>query len=378
MQGPGRASARSRRWARTVTSRAEDQRGTRSVIAVLAVLAVLGLGACGDDGDGDGLRPTASSAPPSSDPTTTLAPATSTTIIAAPAEAVTDSDAVPDAGGGTPAIPDDVVLRPGIEYGRALIGGREHPTPRTLLLDLYRPRSAPARRPLPVVVVIHGGGFERRTRTDPPIVAICNRLAQAGFAVVSIDYRLRGEGPVPSERVAPLAPVAGTGSFVDAVLAAADDALTALDYLGSEADELGVDTRRIGLMGSSAGGITADHVAYAAPALGIHVPPLRFVASLWGGLLLGAPPTGDGPAALLMSATSPPLWSMHGEQDATVPFQLDADLIDRAAELGIPHEFYRVAGGPHGYGGTGFFTAELDGGDTPIDRLVRFARAHLG
>jgi acetyl esterase/lipase len=269
----------------------------------------------------------------------------------------------------------DVVMTDGVQYAEALVGG-SNPTLRPLFLDIYRPAdSSPGDRP-PAVVVIHGGGFERRDRKDEPIVAICERLAAEGFVALSIDYRLRGDQPVVSDRVGPIDQGGGPESLMNAVVAATDDAIAALDYADSHADELGIDPSRIGVVGSSAGAITADHVAYVAPAHGIDVVDVRFVGSLWGGVLLGPPAGVDGPSAAQMTAQSPPLWSIHGDADPTVPFQLDDELVARAAELGVAHQFYRVAGGTHGYGGTGFFTADLGGGETPLDRLVAFARSH--
>jgi acetyl esterase/lipase len=56
-----------------------------------------------------------------------------------------------------------------------------------LLLDLYLP-STPLRRPIPVIVFLHGGGWSGGTRTTGPDFK--RYFAQDGFAMASIEYRL--------------------------------------------------------------------------------------------------------------------------------------------------------------------------------------------
>ncbi len=56
-----------------------------------------------------------------------------------------------------------------------------------LLLDLYLPAD-PVRRPVPVIVFLHGGGWSGGTRTTGPDFR--RYFAQDGFAMASIEYRL--------------------------------------------------------------------------------------------------------------------------------------------------------------------------------------------
>jgi len=86
--------------------------------------------------------------------------------------------------------------------------------------------------PVPAVLDIHGGGFAVGTVAldDGPNADI---VRETGFVVVSVGYRLAPEHPFP---------------------APAEDCYTALCWLVDNADALGVDPRRVAVLGDSAGG----------------------------------------------------------------------------------------------------------------------------
>lgn len=261
-----------------------------------------------------------------------------------------------------------VDVRKGVVYDTARVGA---PTSGSaeLLLDLYRPaRKAKSTRA--VVVLIHGGGFRAGSRTDPGIVRVARAFAGRGVVAASIDYRLMGQDPVPSRRVAPLAADMPKLPVFGAMTAAVDDTLAATDYLRAHAKKLGIDMRRLGLIGSSAGAITADHVGYVLDDHGVKGPKVRFVASLWGGIFApgGAAQLERGEAAL---------FAVHGDADPTVPVTLDDQLVARARRQHVRNEYHRIQGGVHGYDGSGFFTREGIGSQTPFDRLLRFANTAL-
>ena len=108
--------------------------------------------------------------------------------------------------------------------------------------------------PAPAVLDIHGGGFAVGTVAldDGPNADIARAT---GAVVVSVDYRLAPEHPYP---------------------AAAEDCYAALLWLVEHAGELGVDPRRIAVLGDSAGGGLAATTALMArdrggPAIALQV-----------------------------------------------------------------------------------------------------------
>jgi acetyl esterase/lipase len=95
--------------------------------------------------------------------------------------------------------------------------------------DVYAPDgSAPA----PVLICVHGGGWQRGARGSYRFLG--PRLADAGYLVLSIDYRL----------------VSGARNRYPA---AVDDVRAAVAYVRAHAAELNADPLRIGLIGDSAG-----------------------------------------------------------------------------------------------------------------------------
>jgi acetyl esterase/lipase len=273
-----------------------------------------------------------------------------------------------------PASAAKVKVRNGVVFGKGRVSAPV-PASARLRLDLYRParRSKVAR---PVVIVIHGGGFIRQSRKDPGIVQTARGLAARGIVAAAIDYRLAPQRPTPSRRVAPLVTALPKSRFFAAVAAAVDDTLTATRYLRKHRRRLGIDTSRLGLVGSSAGAITADHVAYVLDDHGIKGPKVRFVGSLWGGILV-PPASGRGKPAAQLDRGEAKLFAVHGDADRTVPVGLSDELVARARAQRVRSEYHRLRGGLHGYAPSRFFTRKVRGSQTSFDRLLRFARSAL-
>ena len=95
----------------------------------------------------------------------------------------------------------------------------------SLKFDLHRPDSE---KP-PLLVYVHGGAWRAGSREDVPIIGLLDH----GFAIASVDYRLSTQARFPSQ---------------------IHDIKAAIRFLRAKADELRIDTRRIAILGSSAGG----------------------------------------------------------------------------------------------------------------------------
>jgi acetyl esterase/lipase len=120
---------------------------------------------------------------------------------------------------------------------------------RQLLADLYLPKVK--KEPLPVIIWLHGGGWrfgDRRLGPD-----FTRYFASKGFAMVSIDYRLSDEDTFPAQ---------------------IHDVKTAVRWVKTIATEYGLDAKKIGLWGSSAGGHLATLAATTEPNQFIGENPL--------------------------------------------------------------------------------------------------------
>ncbi len=98
-------------------------------------------------------------------------------------------------------------------------------------LDFYLPSGATTALP-PLVVFVHGGGWQRGNKQNATGTPKITHLRDTGYAFATIDYRLVPEATVEQQ---------------------ADDVAQALAWLIGHARELGFDPRRVVLMGHSAG-----------------------------------------------------------------------------------------------------------------------------
>ena len=123
-----------------------------------------------------------------------------------------------------------------------------------LLLDFYAaaPGSGPCADSLrkPVIIHIFGGAFAMGRRNQPGDRVWYRQLADKGYHVAAIDYRLGMKGVHVSGLSA--LPV-----LRNAIQMAVDDLLSATNYLIENAGSLGLDIDRIVVSGSSAGAMTA-------------------------------------------------------------------------------------------------------------------------
>ena len=124
-----------------------------------------------------------------------------------------------------------------------------------LLLDFYKaaPGAGPCADSLrkPVIITIFGGAFLSGRRNQPNDRVWYRQMADAGYHVAAIDYRLglKGVKVTPNLSALPL--------LQHAIQLAVEDLFAATNYLIGHADGLAVDIDRIVVSGSSAGAMTA-------------------------------------------------------------------------------------------------------------------------
>lgn len=98
-------------------------------------------------------------------------------------------------------------------------------------LDLYLPDMTVS-GPYPLIVYIHGGGWQAGDKTSPVSRGLVAQMLAGGYAVASINYRLSGDVPFP---------------------AAIQDAKAAVRWLRANASSYNLDTSHFGVWGDSAG-----------------------------------------------------------------------------------------------------------------------------
>jgi len=111
------------------------------------------------------------------------------------------------------------------------------------ILDFWQVESE---APVPLVFVIHGGGWTGGSKERMNRFANASALLEAGISVVAINYRLMKH----SQDVVP------------PVKAPLHDAARALQFVRSKAEEWNIDKTRIGFAGGSAGACSSLWLAY--------------------------------------------------------------------------------------------------------------------
>ncbi|NJP67219.1 alpha/beta hydrolase [Streptomyces spiramenti] len=197
----------------------------------------------------------------------------------------------------------------------------------------------------PAVIVMPGGGYTHLAPHEGKPVA--EWLGRLGFAAWVLEY------PV------------GPGALHPAPL---DSARAAMRRARAEAPRLGVDPARIGVLGFSAGGHLAAHLA-AGPGTAAEERPafavLCYAATSWHSFATGDgtarpdPLLGSGSTDVLRRELSieliavertPPVFVWHCADDAVVGVGHALSLTRTLTDLGVPVELHVFAEGGHGIG----------------------------
>ncbi len=220
-------------------------------------------------------------------------------------------------------------------------------------LDFYSPFSfSDTKRPL--VIYVHGGGFSSGKRNSPPVVNFCNKLAQYGYNIASISYRLTRMGkPEGFGCDCPAADKMNT--FQSAV----EDLQDATSFLIENRESLAIDPLKIILSGSSAGAETVLNAAYQPPmCYGLDSGPVSYAGVI---SMAGAIPD----TIRIYNESAVPSLLFHGTCDNLVPFSSaphrhclpdqpgylplfgSLPIAGRLRTLQVPHWLYIMCGAGH-------------------------------
>jgi acetyl esterase/lipase len=246
-------------------------------------------------------------------------------------------------------------------------------------LDLFLPKKRADEKPLPVIVFIHGGGWQKGDKSGG--FRNVARFVESGrYAGVSVGYRLSGEAKWPAQ---------------------IHDCKAAIRWIRANAKTHDLDPERVGVWGASAGGHlvsllgTSGGVKELEGDLGPHtgessrvtcvvnffgpenfmtmLPPQAHsqAAGAIGGLFGGSLSEKAAEAKAASPVThitpdDPPIFTAHGTKDPLVPFAQAQELDAALQKTGVPHLLMEMTGAGHG-----FRSAELD------ERIAQFFDQHL-
>lgn len=175
-------------------------------------------------------------------------------------------------------------------------------------LDVYRPEyDADYERA--TIIYMHGGGFQGGERDNEGISNFCTRLAEHGYVVASISYRLTRKGK--------------PGGFgcecpatekINTFYAAVEDVQDATFFLIQNRENLGIDPQQIILAGSSAGAEAVLNAAYQPPyCYGLDSGPVSYAGVI--GMAGAIPDT-----TVIYDESAIPSMFFHGTDDNLVPY----------------------------------------------------------
>ena len=216
-----------------------------------------------------------------------------------------------------------------------------------LYLDIYEPVSGSEMSvdgiEKPTILFAFGGGFITGTRNDKFYLPWFHALNEAGYRVVSIDYRL---GLVGVKHMG----VLKANKLAEAIYMAEDDMLTATAWLIRYGDQLGINADNIVLAGSSAGAITALQTVFETTN-GTYRTRMLPEGYRYAGVMSfsGAIYTTHGKLKFM---TKPcPTLLFHGTKDSLVPYSQikvlnvgffgSNKIAERYRKFGYDYRFYR-------------------------------------
>ncbi|MBE2282675.1 MAG: prolyl oligopeptidase family serine peptidase [Prosthecobacter sp.] len=236
-------------------------------------------------------------------------------------------------------------------------------------LDLHLPEKAG--EPLPLLIWVHGGGWQAGSKDGCP--PLRSGYVERGYAVASINYRLSGHATFPAQ---------------------IEDCKAAIRWLRAHAKDYGLDPKRFGVWGSSAGGHLVALIGTSGDVKEFDVGAnldqssrVQSVCDFYGPsdltVFVTTPgyeshATDSSPEAKLLGGTvmqnkdkaarvnpityaskdDPPFLIVHGDKDPTVPINQSQLLFEALKKTGASARFHTIHGA--GHGGPGFAGQDMD------------------
>lgn len=264
--------------------------------------------------------------------------------------------------------PDDIRVERDVAY---------LPADRKQKADLYFPKQMPAGKPVPGVIIIHGGGFNDGDKDRRREINIGSTLARRGYVGMSIDYKLWNK-------------YAKTPTWPQSLY----DAKTAVRWLRTNAQRLGVDPDRVGAIGCSAGGNLVSMLAVTGPEDGLEPPGgdtsvstrVQCAIDLYGAvdlmnyhdMKMFLKTREEDPEAYRKASPifycdkgDSPVLLIHGTGDETVAVSQSETFAKALAAGGVEHDLIVIPDAPH------TFDLDYDRYDVKTPVLAFFAK-HLG
>jgi acetyl esterase/lipase len=223
-----------------------------------------------------------------------------------------------------------------------------------LELDIYRPDGEANGC---AIVFVHGGGWRRGSREM--LRPVARAMAEHGFVGLPMQYRVSDQAPWPAH---------------------IHDVKAAIRWTRAHADDLGIDTDRIVVWGSSAGGHLAllaagtperaefegpadegagDQSTAVAAVVAVHPPTSFYLGDRQYGAtpaeaLLGRAATEEGARAAsplsYVTAEFPPTLLLHGTEDRVVHHGATTQMFEALRALHAPVDMRLFHGCAHGFG----------------------------
>ncbi|NQU88757.1 MAG: T9SS type A sorting domain-containing protein [Mariniphaga sp.] len=208
--------------------------------------------------------------------------------------------------------------------------GESRTEERPLLMDIFLPNGDTLTK-RPAIIFAHSGAFIWGSRQVDDMHAFCDSFAHRGYVTSTIDYRL-GMGADVIKIFGVIISLNITEVHAKrALYRGIQDCRAAVRYLKYNAELYGIDTTRIYMVGSSAGGFLALHNNYIDKDEEIPVEVLQ-EPSLGGIDDIGISGTGSSLDAIasfwgaisdieIIEDNPTPVFLVHGTGDNTVPFK---------------------------------------------------------